>query len=222
MNNNHVFVNVIMVRSPFRNRDDEDVYKFYRDEILFLGISSFESFPLKSPNPYSAKYESEYYLNMFPGFLHMMREPNEYFPASTKTILMSQSDFMLDEPQFFRQEHANDAKIYDFVYSGGVSRDQLFYFAQIIMHIITNSILFDQFQDQDVETDCVGWASYNKNFSFVREALEVMCSSEFNVTGVLVANKNKADTMACTIPAASMERLSRLRFWTRMNSLTIS
>ncbi len=34
----------------------------------------------------------------------------------------------------------------------------------------------------------------------MREALEVMCSSEFNVTGVLVANKNKADTMACTIP----------------------
>jgi hypothetical protein len=125
MNNNHVFVNVIMVRSPFRNRDDEDVYKFYRDEILFLGISSFESFPLKSPNPYSAKYESEYYLNMFPGFLHMMREPNEYFPASTKTILMSQSDFMLDEPQFFRQEHADDEKIYDFVYSGGVSRCQI-------------------------------------------------------------------------------------------------
>lgn len=212
MNNNHVFVNVIMVRSPFRNRDDEDVYKFYRDEILFLGISSFESFPLKSPNPYSAKYESEYYLNMFPGFLHMMRDPNVYFPDSTKTILMSQSDFMLDEPQFFRQEHANDAKIYDFVYSGGVSRDQLFYFAQIIMHIITNSILFDQFQDQDVETDCVGWASYNKNFSFVREALEVMCSSEFNVTGVLVANKNKADTMACTIPAACDGKIVQTTF----------
>jgi hypothetical protein len=149
---------------------------------------------------------------MFPGFLHMMRDPNVYFPDSTKTILMSQSDFMLDEPQTFRQDHANDEKIYDFVYSGGVSRDQLFYFAQIIMHIITNSILFDQFQDQDVETDCVGWASYNKNFSFVREALEVMCSSEFNVTGVLVANKNKADTMACTIPAACDGKIVQTAF----------
>lgn len=42
----------------------------------------------------------------------------------------------------------------------------------------------------------------NRNFSFVREALEVMCSPEFNVTGVLVANKNKQGTKACTIPAA--------------------
>ncbi len=121
MNNNRVFVNVIMVRSPFRNRDDEDVYRFYREDILFLGISSFESFPLKSPNPYTAEYESEYYLNMFPGFLHMMRDPNLYFPTWVKTILMSQSDFMLDGPEKFRLEHANDEKIYDFVYSGGVS-----------------------------------------------------------------------------------------------------
>lgn len=121
MNNNNVHVNVIMVRSPFRTHDDEDVYKFYQDEILFLGISSFESFPLQSPNPYSAKYESEYYLNMFPGFLHMMRDPNNYFPSTVKTILMSQSDFMLDGPENFHLEHTNDEKIYDFVYSGGVS-----------------------------------------------------------------------------------------------------
>ncbi|KAL3806909.1 hypothetical protein ACHAXA_008919 [Cyclostephanos tholiformis] len=174
INNNGEYVNVILVRSPFHDADDNDLYEFYKDDILFMGISSFESFPLNSPNPYSHsnKNEEEIYLN-FPGFLHMMRDPDEHFPRHVKRILMSQSDFNLDVPERFGREHAYDEKIYDFVYSGG---------------------------DQDVESDCVGWASYNKNFSFVREALEVMCSPEFNVTGVLVANKNKADTKACTIP----------------------
>lgn len=119
VNQNHEHVNVIMVRAPFRENDDEDLYQFYKDEILFLGISSFESFPLKSCNPYSAKYESDYYLNMFPGFLHMMRHPEHHFPPEVKTILMSQSDFMLDEPMRYGQSHANVEKIYDFVYSGG-------------------------------------------------------------------------------------------------------
>jgi len=185
MNQNQEYVNVIMVRSPYRDRDDEELFNFYKDDIIFLGISSFEAFPLKSPNPYSVKFESEYYLNMFPGFLHMTKEPNQFFPSNVNTILMSQSDFNLDEPMRFGREHAQDEKIYDFVYSGG---------------------------DQDVETDCVGWASYNKNFSFVRQALEVMCSSEFNVTGVLVANKNKANTKACTIPPACQGKMVQTTF----------
>jgi len=181
------YVNVVLVRAPFRDGGDEELYQYYKEEILFLGISSFESFPLRSPNPYSAKYESSYYLNMFPGFLHMMHQPSDHFPPNVKTLLMSQSDFNLEEPYFFgRQQQAQKEEIlYDFVYSGG---------------------------DQDVETDCVGWASYNKNFSFVREALEVMCSDEFNVTGVLVANKNKANTKACTIPSSCDGKIVQTTF----------
>ena len=60
--------------------------------------------------------------------------------------------------------------------------------------------------------DCEGWASFNKNFSFVRQALEIMCSDEFNVTGVLVANKNKANTKACTIPAACEGKIVQTTF----------
>ena len=185
VNQNGDYVNVIMVRSPFRGADDEQLYKWYQDEILFLGISSFEAYPLTSPNPYSQKFESEYYLNMFPGFLHMMHNPQQHFPESVETILMSQSDFNIEEAERFGRRHADDEVIYDFVYSGG---------------------------DQDVENDCVGWASYNKNFSFVREALEVMCSDEYNVTGVLVANKNKADTKACTIPPQCEGRIVQTTF----------
>ena len=65
---------------------------------------------------------------------------------------------------------------------------------------------------QEVEQDCVGWASHNKNFSFVREALEVMCSPEYNVTGVLVANKNKAGTKACTIPEKCKGKIVQTTF----------
>lgn len=185
MNQNNEYVNVIMVRAPYRGKDDEELYNFYKDDILFLGISSFESFPLKSPNPYSSKYESDYYLDMFEGFLHNMHDPEVHFPSSVKTILMSQSDFMLDEPIRYGKRHKNVEKVYDFVYSGG---------------------------DQDVESDCVGWASYNKNFSLVREALEVMCSSEFNVTGVLVANKNKAGTKSCSIPKSCDGKMVQTTF----------
>ncbi|KAL3774588.1 hypothetical protein ACHAWO_006887 [Cyclotella atomus] len=185
MNEKREYVNVILVRAPFRGKDDEDLYKFYKDDILFLGISSFESYPLKSCNPYSGGYESDYYLNMFPGFLHMMHQPEEHFPKDVKTVLMSQSDFMLDDAKRFGERQKDVEKIYDFVYSGG---------------------------DQEVEQDCVGWASHNKNFSFVREALEVMCSPEFNVTGVLVANKNKAGTKACTIPESCKGKIVQTTF----------
>ena len=119
MNERREYVNIILVRAPFRGEDDEALYKFYKDDILFLGISSFESFPLKSCNPHSSKYESEYYLNMFPGFLHMMHEPEDHFPEGVKTVLMSQSDFMLDDAIRFGELNNGVEKIYDFVYSGG-------------------------------------------------------------------------------------------------------
>ena len=50
-----------------------------------------------------------------------MKDPNKYFPPKVETILISQSDFQLDTAQEFGQEHANEEKIYDFIYTGGVS-----------------------------------------------------------------------------------------------------
>jgi len=118
MNQNNEYVNLILVRSPFRGVDDEALYNFYKDDIVFLGISSFESFPLTSCNPHSAVYDSKYYTHKFPGFLHMMREPEMYFPNSVKTLLMSQSDFMWEDARRYGEQHEVE-KIYDFVYSGG-------------------------------------------------------------------------------------------------------
>ena len=55
----------------------------------------------------------------------MMHEPEKHFPKEVKTVLMSQSDFMLDDAIRFGESHRNDEKIYDFVYSGGDQVKQL-------------------------------------------------------------------------------------------------
>ena len=39
-----------------------------------------------------------------------------------------------------------------------------------------------------------------------------MCSPEYNVTGVLVANKNKAGTKACTIPEICKGKIVQTTF----------
>ena len=49
-------VNMFLVRSPWRSRHQEELYHKYKDEILFVGLSSFEDYPKPSVNPYSQKY----------------------------------------------------------------------------------------------------------------------------------------------------------------------
>ena len=39
-----------------------------------------------------------------------------------------------------------------------------------------------------------------------------MCSPKYNVTGVLVANKNKAGTKACTIPKSCEGKIVQTSF----------
>lgn len=44
------------------------------------------------------------------------------------------------------------------------------------------------------------------------EALEVMCSPEFNLTGVLIANKNKRNTKACWIPESCHGKMVQTQY----------
>jgi len=146
---------------------------------LFIGISSFEDFPLPSVNPFSGKYPANEYVGRFPGFLHMMREPEKFFPPHVKLLLMSQSDFSLP-----RAPREPKAVKYDFTFSGS---------------------------DQDVRNDCVGWSSFAKNWSFVKESLEVMCG-EYKMTGVLVATKDKQGIKACSIPESCKGLITQTTF----------
>jgi hypothetical protein len=172
-------VNIILVRSPFRDWEQERLYARYKKEILFLGISSFEDFPLPPPNPFSEKFPADKYVGLFPGFLNMFRDTS-VFPSDVKLVQLSQSDFALPEPGVPME------KKYDFVFSG---------------------------TDQDVLNDCVGWSSFAKNWTFVLQALEVMCS-EFHLTGVLVATMAKPQfgDQACSIPKSCEGKVLQTRF----------
>jgi len=170
-------VNILLVRSPFRTWTQERWHQKYKDDILFLGISSFEDYPLPPPNPFSSSYPKDKYVGLFPGFLHMFRD-STVFPSHVKTILMSQSDFALPELGQVLP------KKYDFVFSG---------------------------TDQDVWNDCVGWSSFAKNWTFVMEALEVMCG-EFGMTGVLVATKDKQGIKACRLPQSCEGKIIQTSF----------
>ncbi|CAL1145459.1 unnamed protein product [Cladocopium goreaui] len=172
------FVNVILVRSPFRTDHQEQLYQKFKDEILFLGISSWEDYPLPAPNPYSSGFPPKKFVGLFPGFLYMHRNPETIFPSHVKLLLLSQSDFSL--PALMPALE----KKYDFTFSGS---------------------------DQDVAQDCMGWSSYAKNWSFVKEALEVMCG-ELQMTGVLVATKDKQGRQACSIPASCEGLITQTTF----------
>ncbi|CAK9003574.1 unnamed protein product [Durusdinium trenchii] len=172
------FVNVILVRSPFRSSHQEQLYEKFKDEILFLGISSWEDYPLPAPNPFSSSFPREKYLGLFPGFLYMHRDAETLFPSHVKLLLLSQSDFSLPGPV------PALPKKYDFTFSGS---------------------------DQDVAQDCVGWSSFAKNWSFVKEALEVMCG-ELQMTGVLVATKDKQGRKACRIPSSCNGLITQTTF----------
>jgi hypothetical protein len=114
------FVNIILVRTPFEpfgNEQQERLYHQYKDKILFLGISSWETFPL--PSPYATEsFPADKYLGMFPGFLHMMHDPDSVFPGHVKTLLLSQSDFALPTNPVYAE---SPPKEYDFVYAASHS-----------------------------------------------------------------------------------------------------
>jgi len=158
-------VNIMLVRASFGGRREKDLYNKYKDEILFIGISSFEDFPQPPLNPYSGKYPKDEYPGMFPGFLHMIRNPEKVFPPFVKLLLMSQSDFSLPYPS------APMKKKYDFTFS---------------------------MSDHNVATDCVGWAGFAKNWSFMYDSLKLFCDD--GMKGVLVASMNKQGTKACSLP----------------------
>jgi len=170
-------VNIILVRAPFGasgpKERERGLYEKYKDEILFMGISSFEDYPLDSMNPYSPRLDVDFYLGAFPGFLHMMREPEKHFPPHVKTILMSQSDFHLPD-----------------VPSGSLiapKRYAFTYAATWPLGVATT------------DSECLGWSGYCKNWSFTKEALGVMCG-EYNLTGVLVATQDSIGDSKCAIP----------------------
>ena len=44
-------VNIMLVRSPWQNPSERTLFHKYKNDILFMGISSFEDYPLDAMNP---------------------------------------------------------------------------------------------------------------------------------------------------------------------------
>ena len=137
-------VNIILARSPFMKPSERRTYETYKDKILFLGISSFEDYPLDAHNPYSPRLNEEDYLSIYPGWLHMMHHPADHFPPHVKTILMSQSDFQLPPVNV---NTLDVEKEYDFTYAA----------------------TWPLGSGADPENGrCEGWSGYCKNWTFAR------------------------------------------------------
>ena len=184
-------VNVILVNRMFLEEQHEVLFHKYKNDILFLGIMSFEAFPYPSPNPYSVQFPHDKYLDMFPGWLNMYREDSSsttpMFGPNVKVLQMSQSDFSLPEIQYDEEvEQGLHEKKYDFTYS---------------------------MSDLDLSTggQCNSWGSHAKNWTFVRDyALDVMCG-ELNMTGVLLVTKDFSGK-TCDIPPSCHGKMIQTTF----------
>jgi len=183
-------VNIILVRTPWGAsgdaRKERGLYEKYKDDILFLGISSFEDYPLDAMNPYSPRLDVNYFLGAFPGFLHMMRQPEKHFPPHVKTLLMSQSDFQL--PDVLPEDLLHVSKKYDFTYAATWPLGQ-----------------------SPTDSRCMGWSGYAKNWTFVKQALQVMCG-EYNLKGVLIATRGEGSNERCTIPDSCQGQITQTTF----------
>lgn len=181
-NQKNIPVNIIFVTRPL-GPAERKLFKKYKDEILFLGVSSFNEFPLLPKDDRFSNPQDyvEDYLSMFPGWLHMMHDPEKHFPPHVKTILMSESDFSL--PAAPARDYSLPKK-YDFTYSAS---------------------------DCDVDSDGQGWCGWSKNWALAKEALVVMCG-EFNLTGVLVATKDKSGKRAYSIPESCKGKIIQTSF----------
>jgi hypothetical protein len=127
-------VNIILVRSQM-SPGQTAMYRKYQKDILFIGISSMNDYPLENDKPTE-------YIDMFPAFLHMMREPEKVFPPHVKTLLMSQSDFSL--PEWYPARDYSVPKKYDFTYSAS---------------------------DCDVHADGQGWCGWSKKLVICETSL---------------------------------------------------
>jgi len=186
-------INIMLIRQPLHTWVDRLAFDQYKEKVLFLGIMSYENFPLPSPNPFSnisKFYDTNFYVGnpWIKGWLNMYRNPRNIFGQNSTIIQISQSDFNLPEIDFEREVEAGEhEKRYDFVY------------AMSNLGMLNNKT-------------CTGWGAEAKNWTFAKEALKVMCGDELNLTGVLLATRSTWDTKPCEIPKSCEGKILQTPF----------
>ena len=109
-------MNVIFVHELFIEKSVDVVYERFKNDILFLGITSLETFPFPSPNPRSYPHlPRDKYLNMFPGWLNMYWD--NVLPSNVKVLNMSQSNFSVPDIDYEKEvDEGRDIKRFVFAY----------------------------------------------------------------------------------------------------------
>ena len=171
-------MNIILVRSPFRSSRQKDLFNKYKDSLLFIGISSFEDFPLPPPNPFlPPSFQPILTLACSLVFCTWRRSQRRCFHR-TSSFCCSPSLTLPCRPK-----------------------------AQPCQKSVTSHSL----AQTKMSTETVwGGRHLQKNWTFAKEALEVMCSQ--GITGVLVATKDKQGRKACSIPANCAGKITQTTF----------
>ena len=180
-------LNVILVSHPFSRvsgKGSYQDYKDYKDKCIFIGITSYSTYPSIVVNPYDSMNNPKDhvwnydYKNMFDGWFHCFRNPGEYIkctnPKSTQ-LLLSESDFVNYD---------------DFNPDSNITRD--FDFIYICP------------EDEKDKCEDNGWVAFSKNWILAKECITIMCS--FGLKGVLVGRKN------CSFPPNIEKNLTKTSF----------
>lgn len=186
-NNDGELTNIVLISAPM-NRAQREIYKRYKDGLLFLGISSYLEFPEVISNPFDIYNDPKHetwdfnYSETLNGWLHPFRNPEVYIKGDRPKILMSESDFA--DHNIIRP--VKTEKRFDFIY--------------ICPKTEPNK--------DSCEAD---WTSYNKAWNFTLQCLEVMCK-DFDMRGLLVGRKN------CKLPRVCGQKMTTTDFlpWERL------
>lgn len=174
--------NIILVSSPMNRSAIEKWKKYSTKGILFLGITSYMEYPGKISNPFDVFHNPKHetwnfdYTNEFSGWLHTFRKPSDYNIGNRiPKLLLSESDF--SDHNLIRPDGGK--KIYDFIYVCPKTQ-----------------------RSGGCNPD---WTSYNKNWGFALECLDIMCS-EFQLKGLLVGRKD------CSLPGVCNNNMTTTDF----------
>ena len=149
-------INVVLLSRPFwKGNTHEEEYKKIKKVYNILGISSYQEFPNKPFNPLDGyndttnKYDYNRWTQMCKGWLHCFRNPEDYLPKNSKSILLSESDFC--DVNINKPDNKIEKK-YDFLY---------------ICHR-------DDIKDCSVKE----WVAFNKNLELAEKCISVLCKKK--------------------------------------------
>ena len=192
--NNKKKLNVILVSRPFEKDSDYKIFLSNKHDHIFLGISSFQEFPAQPLNshevwkteqkPNGSIYFKDMYRNLFDGWLHCFKNPQDYFDTSKPHALISESDFVNFDSKLPPEIPIQDRE-YDYIY------------------VCTRTDWSNKNPD---ESTCYDWTSINKNWPLAKKCLPILSGPKhkggFNLKGLLVGRQG------CDMPEDVSENIT--------------